>query len=89
VKSQRRQVGARFVTRARGAFGFGGVKGTRKRARCPVRRGPNVAQHGPNLTGNAHAGHSPEAMQLTGLQESLRWGVVLPGPQAANARAAG
>ena len=47
----RRQVGARYVARARGAFGFAGAKGARNGASLghPVRRGANVAQHGQGL----------------------------------------
>ena len=47
----RRQVGARYVARARGAFGFAEAKGTRNGAslRRTVRRGANVAQYGQGL----------------------------------------
>ena len=47
----RRQVGARYVARARGAFGFADAKGTRNGASLgrAVRRGANVAQHGQSL----------------------------------------
>ena len=47
----RRQVGARYVARARGAFGFADAKGTRNGASLgrAVRRGANVAQHGQGL----------------------------------------
>ncbi len=50
----RRQVGARFVARARGAFGFAVAKGTGNGASLgpAVRRGPDVAQHGLSLTDN-------------------------------------
>ena len=43
----RRQVGARYVARARGAFGFAEAKGTRNGASLgrAVRREANVAQH--------------------------------------------
>jgi hypothetical protein len=43
----RRQVGARYVARARGVFGFADAKGTRNGASLgrAVRRGANVAQH--------------------------------------------
>ena len=51
----RRQVGARYVARARGTFGFAGAKGTRNGASLgrPVRRGANVAQQGQGLPGNS------------------------------------
>jgi hypothetical protein len=47
----RRQVGARYVARARGAFGFADAKGTRNGTSLgrAVRRGANVAQHGQSL----------------------------------------
>ena len=47
----RRQVGARYVARARGAFGFADAKGTRNGASLgrPARRGANVAQHWQSL----------------------------------------
>ena len=47
----RRQVGARYVARARGAFGFADAKGTRNGASLgrAVRRGANVAQQGQGL----------------------------------------
>ena len=50
----RRQVGARYVARARGAFGFAEGKGTRNGAGVgrAVRREANVAQHGLSLTDN-------------------------------------
>ena len=51
----RRQVGARYVARARGAFGFAGAKGTRNGASLEhaVLREPNVAQHGQTLPENS------------------------------------
>ncbi len=51
----RRQVGARYVARARGAFGFADAKGTRNGASLgrAVRRGANVAQHGQGLPGDS------------------------------------
>lgn len=51
----RRQVGARYVARARGAFGFADAKGTRNGAGLgrPVRREANVAQHGQTLPENS------------------------------------
>ena len=51
MRSQRRQVGARFVARARGAFGFAGAKGARNSASPgrAARREANVAQHGQTL----------------------------------------
>jgi hypothetical protein len=50
----RRQVGVRYVARARGAFGFARAKGTRNGASHgrPSRRGANVAQHGQSLPEN-------------------------------------
>ena len=47
----RRQVGARYVARARGAFGFADAKGTRNGTSLgrAARRGANVAQHGQGL----------------------------------------
>ena len=47
----RRQVGARYVARARGVFGFADAKGTRNGASLgrAVRRGANVAQQGQGL----------------------------------------
>jgi hypothetical protein len=47
----RRQVGARYVARARGAFGFADAKGARNSASLGrvARRGANVAQHGQTL----------------------------------------
>lgn len=55
MKSQRRQVGARFVARARGAFGFTEAKGTRNGASLgrAAQRGANVAQHGQSLPENS------------------------------------
>ncbi len=52
MKKQRRQVGARYVARARGAFGFAGAKGTGNGASLgrAAQRGPNVAQHGQDVT---------------------------------------
>ena len=51
----RRQVGARYVARARGAFGFADAKGTRNGASLAraVRREANVAQHGQTLPENS------------------------------------
>ena len=51
----RRQVGARYVARARGAFGFADAKGTRNGASLgrAVRREANVAQHGLTLPENS------------------------------------
>ena len=51
----RRQVGARYVARARGALGFGGAKGTRNGASLggAVRREANVAQRGQTLPENS------------------------------------
>jgi hypothetical protein len=51
----RRQVGARYVARARGAFGFAEAKGTRNGASLgrAARREANVAQHGPNRPENS------------------------------------
>ena len=51
----RRQVGARYVARARGAFGFAEAKGTRNGASLEhaVRRETNVAQHGQTLPENS------------------------------------
>lgn len=50
----RRQVGARYVARVRGAFGFAEAKGTRNDASLghSVRHGANVAQHGQTLPEN-------------------------------------
>jgi hypothetical protein len=50
----RRQVGARYVARARGTFGFAGPKGTRNGASIgrAVRREANVAQHGQTVPEN-------------------------------------
>ena len=55
MKSQRRQVGARYVARARGAFGFADAKGTRNSASLgrAVRHGANVAQQGQSLPENS------------------------------------
>jgi len=54
VRSQRRQVGARFVARARGAFGFAEAKGTRNGAGLEhaVRPDANVGQRGQTLPEN-------------------------------------
>jgi hypothetical protein len=91
MKNQRRQVGARFVARARGAFGFAGVKGTRNGAglRQTARRGPNVTQHGPSVTNSVDAERTQTLVQLAGLPESLRSGALLPGSQTVHAAAAG
>jgi hypothetical protein len=50
----RRQVGARYVARARGAFGFADAKGARNGASLggTVRREANVAQQGQTLPEN-------------------------------------
>jgi hypothetical protein len=50
----RRQVGARYVARARGAFGFAEAKGTRNGASLSLalRYEANVAQHELSLTDN-------------------------------------
>ena len=50
----RRQVGARYVARARGAFGFADAKGTRNGATLgrAARREANVAQQGQSLPEN-------------------------------------
>ena len=55
MKNQRRQVGARYVARARGAFGFAGATGTRNGATLgrAVRRDTNVAQHGQSMPENS------------------------------------
>ena len=73
MRSQRRQVGARFVARARGAFGFDCANGTRNGAtlgRTP-RRGPNVAQHGPTLTENVDAKCAQTVVQVNGVPDAL------------------
>ena len=51
----RRQVGARYVARARGAFGFADAKGTRNGASLgrAARREANVAQHEQTLPENS------------------------------------
>jgi len=51
----RRQVGARYVARARGTFGFAGAKGTRNGASLEhaVPREANVAQRGQTLPENS------------------------------------
>ena len=89
MKNQRRQVGARFVARARGAFGFASSTTARNSASlgCPVRRGPNVAQHEQDLTENGE--RTQTVVQVVGVPDSLRWGAVLPGPQTADAAATG
>lgn len=91
MKNQRRQVGARFVARARGAFGFGGGKGARNGATlgCPPRRGANLVQPGPNVTEKVDAECAQTVVQVAGLPDPLRWRAVLPGPQAAGAAATG
>ena len=50
----RRQVGARYVARARGAFGFAGAKGTRNGASLGrgVPREADAGQHGQTLPEN-------------------------------------
>ena len=105
----RRQVGARYVARARGAFGFADAKGTRNGASLgrAVRRGANVAQHGQGLpddstvpdrlkpvlkmaTEPVQDGEPTQAsMQLAWMQDSLRCGTILLGPQSAKTAAAG
>ena len=90
----RRQVGARYVARARGAFGFARSPAnncTRDSATLghPPRRGPNVAQHGPNVTETVHAECAQTVVQVAGVPDPLRWGDVLPGTQTANTAAAG
>ena len=91
MKSQRRQVGARFVARARGAFGFGGAKGTRNGATLGLitRRGPNVAQRGPNVTEKVDAECAQTVVQVAGVPDALRWGDVLPKTHTADTAAAG
>jgi hypothetical protein len=51
----RRQVGARYVARARGAFGFADAKGKRNGASLgrAARREASVAQHGQTLPENS------------------------------------
>ena len=51
----RRQVGARYVARARGAFGFAEAKGTRNSDSLgrAARRGAIVAQQGHSLPENS------------------------------------
>ena len=55
MRSQRRQVGGRYIARARGAFGFADAKGTRNVASLgrAVRREANMAQHGQTLPENS------------------------------------
>jgi hypothetical protein len=91
MKNQRRQVGARFVARARGAFGFARSTTARNSASlgCPARRGPNVAQDGPVVTENADAERAKTVVQIAGVPDTLRWGAALPGPQTADTAAAG
>ena len=94
MKSQRRQVGARFVARARGAFGFarlGGKNTPRDSASLgqAARRGPNVAQHGPTVGEKVDAECAQTVVQVAGVPDSLRWGAVLQGPQTADATATG
>jgi hypothetical protein len=91
MKNQRRQVGARFVARARGAFGFAGPKAARNGGSLgqPARRGPKLAQHGPSVTDRVDAERAQPTLQLSGLPEPLRWRVILPGPQTADAAATG
>ncbi len=89
MKNQRRQVGARFVARARGAFGFARSTTARNSASlgCPARRGPNVAQHGPTVTKTVDAKCAETVVQVARLPHAVRWGVVLPGTQEADAAA--
>ena len=91
MKNQRRQVGARFVARARGAFGFASSTTARNSAslRYSARRGANVAQHGPTVTENIDAECAQTFVQVAGVPDALRWRAVLPGPQTADAAAAG
>ncbi len=51
MRSQRRQVGGRYIARARGAFGFADAKGRRNGASLgrAVPREANAAQHGQTL----------------------------------------
>ena len=96
MKSQRRQVGARFVARARGAFGFArlspknSARNSASLGQATGRRA-NVAQHGQDLTENGGVNAEPTqaSVQFAGMQESLRWGIVLPGSQTADSAAAG
>ena len=87
----RRQVGARYVARARGAFGFARSTTARNSASLgyPARRGSNVAQHGPNVTEKVDAECAQTVVQVAGVPDALRWGAVLPGPQTADAAATG
>jgi len=94
MRNQRRQVGARFVARARGAFGFARSPAnncTRNSATLgsAARRGANVAQNGPTVTEKVDAECAQTVVQVTGVPDSLRWGAVLPGPQTADAAATG
>jgi hypothetical protein len=69
----RRQVGARYVARARGAFGFADAKGTRNGASLArlVRREANGAQHGQTLPENStvHARLEPILRNAKSMQE--------------------
>jgi len=61
----RRQVGGRFLARARGAFSSARLAAASRTGNSaslgrPARRGPSVAQHGPSLTGN---GRVPARLQ--------------------------
>lgn len=56
MKKQRRQVGARYVARARGAFGFAGAKRTRNGASL----GRAVPREANPLTLAAHSAEEPE-----------------------------
>jgi len=81
MKSQRRQVGARFVARARGAFGFArlspknSARNSASLGQATGRRA-NVAQHGQDLTENGGVNAEPTqaSVQFAGMQESLRMG---------------
>jgi len=106
----RRQIGGRYLARARGAFrsarlAAASSTGNSASLGRPARRGPNVAQHGPSLTGNGRvparlqpvlkvatvvsdAKPTKEAMQLAGMQGSLRSGIPLPSAQTTGAAAA-
>ena len=91
MKNQRRQVGARFVAHARGAFGFARSTTARNSASLgyQARGGPNVAQHGPNVTETVDAECAQTDVQVAGVPDSLRWGAILPGPQTADAAGKG
>ena len=69
----RRQVGARYVARARGAFGFADAKATRNGASLgrAARREANVAQDGRTLPENSmvHARLEPILRNAKAMQE--------------------